>query len=323
MTTKRIKINRKFKVFVMLGWIIIWLFTPSFISAANYSVSLQKGSMRYRIDSYDEEIWNATVSEEFGPEEYFGENANITGSESKSIFRGWYDVTYNTSELFFSLLVPPDRIPTLIGLGINQTIVDENYTTTYEINLILTAKWSFHPENLPESATYPNSVSYILKDPQGFKTLLDDYNSFTEEVNNYTAPLKILSNYTANNFLFELFRTRFAVASPIDSYLTEMVNTLNNVNVSSEANTLILDIQGEDNYSVQINFEKTGLQSTITFLDSDENVFYKITPYGTEWAVWLTVSIVGAVIIAVVVYAFYKNWKRKKEFRASLARVQS
>jgi len=299
------------------------LIIPTFMTAANYSVRLQKGKINQKITIYDKDIWDITVNDTYGPEEFFGENANITGANGKYIVRSWYDDEVNTSALFLNLLIPREKIIAFFGPPYNQSYIDEKYNSTYKIGFILISKWNFISGAFPENASFPNDALYLLKNPEDFKTLLDDYNSFVDEVNNDLFFPITLSNYSIKEFLFRFFSIQMGILGPIDTYLTEMIDNLNSDNVSSIGNTLRLEEKDLDNYTIQISFGKMGLPSTITYLDEDGKVFYKITTYDTEWTVWLTLSIVGAAIIALVVYAFYKNWKRKKEFQTSLKRVQS
>ncbi|TXT63341.1 MAG: hypothetical protein BAJALOKI3v1_390035 [Promethearchaeota archaeon] len=320
------KSTRQKKGYIKATFTVFWitvglLILPTLVSAASYSVSLQKGGYYQKIDVYEKDIWNNTISSINGPEYYFEGDSNITGSESKGIIRSWYQDTVNTSDLFFNLLFPQEQLLNITFSPFNKTYIDENYNTTYKINLVLISKWGFNSSALPENATEPNNLIYVLRDPIGFKTLLDDYNAYVSNVSTY--PFIDLVAFNIEDFLFNLLITQMSVGAPIESYLSEMVDDLNNENVTSEGNTLALQLRGETNYSVQISFGSTGFPSSITFLDSENNVFYKIITYDTEWTVWLIIGIVGASIITVVIYAFYRRRKRMKRFEESLERMKS
>lgn len=315
------------KIFLILGWLLFGLFIiPPMISATNYSVSLQKGTIRQTVSLYDKEKWNSTVSTDTGPEDFFGKCSNITGANGKYIVRSWYHDTVNSSDLFFNLLLPLEKAIYLnINTKYNKSYIDETYNTTYEIGFILIGKWNFTTGEFPDNASFPNEGLYILKNPLDIKNLLENYNSFAKEVYNdfSVPPFAKLSNYTAQDFLFHLFSSQMAIMDPINTYLTKMVNNLSNENVSSSGNILKLELSGEKNYSVQITFGNTGLQSSISFQDKDGDTFYKIITYETEWIVWLIVGIFGVSIICVVGYVIYRYRKRQKEFQESLEREKS
>jgi len=316
---------RNVKKSLILGWILFGLFIiPPMISATNYSVSLQKGTIRQTISLYDNEKWNNTVSSDIGPEDFFGKGANITGANGKYIVRSWYHDTVNTSDLFYNLLLPLEKAIFLnINTKYNKSYIDETYNTTYEIGFILIGRWNFTTGEFPDNASFPNEGLYILKNPLNFKNLLEDYNSFADEVtNDLFTPITLL-NYTAQDLLFQLFSSQMTIMDPINTYLTEMVNNLSNDNVSSSGNILKLELSGEKNYSVQIAFKNTGLKSSISFQDKDGETFYKLTTYETEWIVWLIVGIFGVSIICVVGCAIYRHRKRQKEFQESLEREKS
>ncbi|MBD3213219.1 MAG: hypothetical protein GF311_11485 [Candidatus Lokiarchaeota archaeon] len=316
MRTNDFRKKRCLKAMFAFFWITFGLLIlPILVSATNYPVSLQKGTIRQKVDFYNKDIWNNTVSSISGPENFlnFGGEANITGAESKYVVRAWYEETWNTSDVFGNLFMVNISSPLH-----NATEINQNYTTTYELNLILISKWSFNSSVLPENATLPNSFLYIVKDPTGFKQMLSDYNTYASKSSD-----PFLFNISTEDFIYRLFKTQFGVGAPIDGYLSEMVDELNNENVTSEVNTLSLKLRGEGNYSVQISFDSMGLQSSISFLDSDNNIFYKIITYDTEWTVWLTIGIFGTGIIAVVIYAFYRRRQRIKQFEESLERMKS
>lgn len=307
-------IERLLIVLILIGIVAGFSFTALFSS----STPLQKGTMDLTVWKYNESIWNSTVSSSMGPSSYFGEKANCSGATGKLTTRGWGETTLNTSDLFSTYLISPTSMAILTNLGYNQSSIDANYSTQYELKqVVMTSPF----ENVSISP-----IVYIFKNPNDLKILFDNYSSFADKVNNDPLAENIPS-YSEEKFLFTLFINYVGFGAginpPINGYLNDLVDVFSNENIRKGNNKLILDLNGVENYTVQLHFAETGLKNSITFLDEGETVFYHISSSQQEWIVWVLISIPSAAVVAVVAYVLFRRYTRKKAYEESLKEMKA
>lgn len=285
---------------VMVGCSVI-----STSTAYNYSASIQKETIDLTV-SYNSDLWNSAIST--APETYFGNHANKSGATGKFTVRSWYQDTINTSELFFNLLGP-------FFLPFNTSSeIDNYYQKRYSVREVLTTSPFQDNTSLPH-------ITYIMRDPSDLKTLYDNYSSYADDIGP-TVP-----SYSKEQFLFEIF-IKFTggvmgVASPVNGYLSEIVDVFGDENITKGNNKLILNLYDQDNFTVHINFASTGLKTSVAFLNEDGTVFYKISSSQQTWVIWFLIGIPSAAAIAVVGYAFFRRYQRKKAYQESLKEMKA
>ncbi|GAI79634.1 unnamed protein product, partial [marine sediment metagenome] len=75
---------------------------------------------------------------------------------------------------------------------------------------------------------------------------------------------------------------------------------------------LIIERYGLTSYTVEISYGDKGIMSSFTVKDLGDTVIYQITSSNSEWLFYLILIIVSASSVALVVYAVFRNWKRKR-----------
>jgi len=299
--------NKSVKLFgiLLLIGIMVGCSLISTTTAFNYSSSIQKETIDLKV-SYDSDLWNSTKI--ISPEYYFGEDANKSGATGKFTVRSWYQDTLNTSEIFFNLLGP-------FFLHFNTSSeIDNYYQKRYSVREVLTTSPFKDNSSLPH-------ITYIMKDPSDLKTLYDNYSSYAADIGSQ------VPSYSKEQFLFEIFIKftggAMGVASPVNGYLSEIVDVFGDENITKGNNRLILNLYDKDNYTVHINFASTGLKTSLIFLNEDGTAFYRISSSQESWVVWVFIGVPSAAAIAVVVYALYRRYKRKKTYEESLKKMKA
>jgi hypothetical protein len=313
--------------------ILFIIILPTFSSAfpgSSYSLSLRAGSQVYEVKYYNDNLWKSTVNPLSNPSDLFDGEANIIGAKSKLIpqttggndlsefgifiqfFFKWFDVPYN------SLLKPN---------GYNDTYITERYPYYYLFWDCEFGYWNFTTKQFKIYSDYPlnpgtqQKIVFILQDPSLFSRMLLDYNDFATVVNNDTV-IKA-GNYSlplinGEDLLWELFKYRLVVASPINSYLNQITNSLNCTNASVQDDSITLRRYGENIFDVDIKFNSLGIMDTIQMRNEEGVLFYHIVSSYPRNDVYILFGVFCGIIFGLIGIHIYLRNRRKKEIATNV-----
>jgi len=306
----------------ILSLFLIGILSTSIVASTTYQHTLMKGTDEFVVELYDSTEWNNTVDSSLTPSDWFEGEANVTNAKSKATLRGWVPATWDTWDVFTSIFMreffnSTETFTLLLimdSLGYNKTTINANYTTEYNLVYGLRAVWNYTTNDYEENPSTTEGI-IIFPDPLKYKVMLDDYNALAEDLNgNFAIQLSGLSfpNVSADEFLWQLIFSGFATAGPHGSYLESLVSELGCQNITVSGSTLIIERYGITNYTVEVSYGEKGMMSSFTVKDINDEVIYKITSSNSEWLFYLILIIVSVGSVALVVYAVFRKWKRKR-----------
>lgn len=294
------------------------LFTTA-LASSNYQSTLVKGTDIFTVSEYNDTVWKTTVNNSTNPSNWFEGETNITGAKSKITMKGWRDTTWETYDVltgifmteFFSL----EEIYPLLGLmnnlGYNETTINTNYTNNYKLSYGVRSVWNFTSSDYPEEQSYIDGIM-VFKNPLDFKSMLDDYSNLSAELNeklffsNYSFP-----SLNADEFLWNLALNGLAIAKPQSEYLEDLIDELGCENVTSSGSTLIFELYGETDYTVEILYGNEGTISSLLVKDVDDNIIFRIVSHNSEWIFYTTLIVLAVCGVVLVVYIIVKKRKPK------------
>ncbi|MFX1490424.1 MAG: hypothetical protein ACFFBI_14830 [Promethearchaeota archaeon] len=317
------KKTKQLAKFTFLG-IIMWsILITSVTASINYQNSLEKGTEIFIVNQYYDSAWKTTVNNSTSPSNWFEGEANVTGAKSKLTVKGWNQNLWTAYDSFISLFISEyynfnDRL-TLLGIlnfaGYNETTINANYTNTYHLWYGLRAVWNFTSGEFNELPSYTEGIS-IFRNPSDLKLILDDYNNlatklngnfFVHVFNGYTFPI-----LNADEFLWQLVLNGFAIATPQQEYLVNLITGLGCENASSSGNTLTIERSGETDYTVEISYGEQGTISTFTVKDAGDAVVFQILSKNSEWIFYIILIVIAVCVAALVAYIIIKKRKPKR-----------
>ncbi|MFX1400322.1 MAG: hypothetical protein ACFE8V_03635 [Promethearchaeota archaeon] len=305
----------------ILVLIVFGILITTVSASTSYQSTLVKGTEEFIITQYDETAWKNTVNTSSTPSEWFDGTANITNSKSKFTIKGWSYTTWQIYDVLTSIIMPEyfdtEEIFMLLGLmtnqGYNETIINANYTLSYNLWYGLRAVWNFTAGNFEEEPSYIDGV-FILENPLLFKTMLDDYNNLSAELNGrlmlppgYSFPI-----LTADEFLWDIALNGLAIAEPQEQYLLDLLNELGCENASSNGNTLIFERYGVTNYTVEIVYGIKGLISIFNVKDDNDAIIFSFHSSDSNWFFYMILIILSASVVGLVIVLIIRQRKLKK-----------
>ena len=306
----------------ILSLFLIGILSTSIVASTTYQHTLTKGTDDFLVELYNDAEWKNTVDSSLTPSDWFEGEANVTNAKSKATLRGWVPSTWDTWDVFTSIFMREffnftETFALLIlmdSLGYNETTINANYTTNYNLLYGLRAVWNYTTNEYEENPSSTEGV-IIFPDPLKYKVMLDDYNALAEDLNGKTAiqfsPYSF-PNVSADEFLWQLIFSGFATAGPHGNYLDSLVNELGCENTTVSGSTLIIERYGITNYTVEISYGEKGMMSSFIVKDISDEIIYKITSSNSEWLFYLLLITVSAVSVALVVFAVVIGRKRKR-----------
>ncbi len=316
------KTKTSFLSLTLFGIIICGMFAISVSASINYQLTLAKGTDDLLVNQYNDAAWKSTVNSSTNPSFWFEGDANITGAKSRTTILGWNDITWEAYDILTTLIMAEHfNIEDLVILltimnsaGFNETLINENYTNTYNLWYGVRAVWNFTDGTHEEQPSY-NEGLLIFKDPADVKTILDDYNAIAAELNGNLAIQ--LSGYTfpnlmADEFLWQLILNGLAIATPRTQYLTDLINELGCENASSTGNTLIFKRSGETNYTVEISYGEKGTMVSFAVRNVSDTIIFQLINVNSDWIFYLILIIIIACIAGLVIYVIITKRKPKK-----------
>ena len=318
--------NTKFRIIGISLFCIIFLsmLSTSSFANGNYNIALTKGTEELIVSQYDETAWKTTVNASTTPSNWFEGDSNQTGAKSKYTIKGWNYVTWETYDIFVSLFLPAlfesEELIQILGLlnsqGYNETIINANYTNTYNLWVGLRAVWNFTIGSFEEDPTNANDALLIFKNPIDFSEILSNYNNLSAELN--SLPAIQFSGYSfplleADEFLWLYIFNGLTLGAPFNSYLLELITTLDCKNSTVNNNVLIINRSGETNYTIEISYGSEGTMSSFVVKDVSGNLIYQIVSTNSDRIFYTIIIIIAICIGSVSVYLVYRNWKIKSK----------
>ena len=306
----------KFRIRILSLITIIFLLIAPFstiVSATVYDTTFTKGTEFFQVATYNETTWQTTVNPTSTPSDWFGGDANITGAQSKFTTMGWVSSTKDSYEIL-SVFFP--QIMLVKNYGYNETEINNNFTTTYELTTCLRSEWYFVSGVFNESSNSVTDMPILVSNPTDYKTIMDDYNllvySIQNSANPFIFPFKsFFPNVTADTFLWNLAMSTLAMGTPISSYIQDLVDSLSCENASYSGKTLIIERTGETNYTVEITYGAQVTMTTFVVKNDAGTMIYQFVSLGnTNWIVYIIVGVIIACFSGLMVYMIY----RKKKF---------
>jgi hypothetical protein len=306
----------------ILSLFLIGILSTSIVASSTYQHTLAKRTDDFVVGLYNGAEWKTTVDSNLTPSDWFEGEANITNAKSKTTLKGWTTNTWDTYDVLTSIFMPEyfnftETMALLILMdsqGYNETTINANYTNDYSLWYGWRAVWNYTSNDYEESPSYSDGI-IILQNPLEYKSMLDDYNNLAEDLNgNFAIQFSGYSfpNVSADEFLWQLALSGLAIAEPQGNYLESLITELGCENASVSGSTLIIERYGLTSYTVEISYGDKGIMSSFTVKDLGDTVIYQITSSNSEWLFYLILIIVSASSVALVVYAVFRNWKRKR-----------
>jgi hypothetical protein len=278
--------NKKVKAEILLVWLIglflIGIWSNIGTADTTYTVNLTRGTELLEVIKYDESEWNNVIGGSTQPNDWLEGEANVTGAISKVTIRSVENVkwgTFNSLNILFNVLSSVENVTEFVIMtNFTQEYINETYPNVYEVAIALSSEWSYTAEEFEESPD--NSFKWIpvLKNPLDYNKTLTDYNDWVDYVNPIMVILGLenYTKYSGKEFLLKLIYDRVAIPSPINTYLTNMVNELGGENVTIEGNTITIQRTGLENYTVQATYADQGTLSSFIVKNVEGTVIYEI-----------------------------------------------
>lgn len=301
--------------------LIIWgMFSTITVANGNYNIALTKGTDVFTVSQYDEVAWKTIVNSSTTPANWFEGESNHTGAKSKYTIKGWNYVTWEIYDVFVSFFLPTlfesEELIHLLGLlnsqGYNETTINANYTSSYELWFGLRASWNYTIGSFEENPSDANDPLLIFKNPSDLDEILYNYNNLSAELN--SLPAIQFSSYRfpilePDEFLWIFIFNGLTLGTPISSYLEELFTTLDCKNATVINNSIAINRIGETDYIVEITYSLEGTISSFAVKDLDNNIIYKIIATNSDWIFFTTVIILVICFGGLSVYLII--WKQR------------
>ncbi|MHA1988451.1 MAG: hypothetical protein ACW98D_17615 [Promethearchaeota archaeon] len=306
----------------ILSLLLIGIFSTSIVASSTYQHTLTKGTEEFVVELYNDAEWKNTVDSSLTPSDWFEGEANVTNAKSKATLIGWVPTTWDTYDVFTSIFMREFFNSTetfallfiMDSQGYNETTINANYTTNYNLVYGLRAVWNYTTKDYEENPSSTEGI-IIFPDPLKYKVMLDDYNALAEDLNgNFAIQLSGLSfpNVSADEFLWQLIFSGFASSGPHGNYLESLVSELGCENTSVSGSTLIIERYGITNYTVEISYGERGMMSSFTVKDISGTIIYQITSSNSEWIFYLILLILAFCGAGLVVFIVVTRRQRRR-----------
>lgn len=320
---KRDSVKRISLGFFILSIILIGLCSTSIAASTTYEPALNKGTVTFKVNQYNEGKWEDTVDRELEPDDFFDGDSDEVGARSKITIKNVGDYEwdlYDALIFFFDVesFIDDDKLnqtEILFLLSfLSKDYVDEVYPEEHDVWEALTVQWDFETEEFEES---PDDKTYILpifKEPKNYDDILDDYNKWALSLNTTMLllgiePFPILDG---DDFLWLLITSGiFTIAHPFNSYLTTLIDELDCNDAEVKGNTLIVERKGEEKYIVEITFSDQGMQSNLVIKNDEGRVIYEIIQDNTDKIVLIVLGVIASSVAGIIIVLII----RRKKFR--------
>jgi hypothetical protein len=253
------------------------------------------------------------VNFSISPSYWLGGEANIVGAKSKLTVVGWRTSDFITSEMFDKFIYSNETLsllPIVSNYGYDEAYIDEYYTHSYFVWEYTFQYYSFTTREFDIYRDFQVNISMIMKNPQDLKQMLDDYNDYASKINNNKTLQSLnisFSTLSGDDFIWHFIIGRFAIAHPINDYLTTLERVLDYKNVTIEDNTIIFQKHGEKNYIIEVAYNPQGLIETFIVKNLEGYIIYKITSFYPKTVFYIILGIISLCVLGIVTISIY--WK--------------
>ncbi len=319
----------KFIVIVFLGiFIINYEFIPLVSSNSNYNFSFEKGSQIFEVIYYDEEAWKDNINVSSNPTDWFGGDSDTIGAKSKTTILGLGSGSSSTLGMFIWLFYSWFDINSSIlqEYGYGQSYIDYNYNNYYNWWSPVLTFWPFGTEPFDNYSNniHPSFSSLLIQETLDFQSIFYDYNDFAAVVNNDTALQTInfsLPIFSGDDFLWHYILDRYVMVSPINNYLTGVIDALECENVSVQENKVTFMRYGEKAYIMDFTYNSRGFLDTVVVKDNDNNLIYKISSSNLKFVVYIIIGISLSAIVGLIGLSFYRKRRLTLLLKSNLKKV--
>ncbi|MHA1148723.1 MAG: hypothetical protein ACTSR8_10805 [Promethearchaeota archaeon] len=305
MISKELKKRKWLSIFILFVFIVSATLPLVIAVDSKYNSALVKRTEYKKVEEYDEKAWKKIVNTTEKPNDLFKGDAEQVKAEMKYTIRAIYKTKWNLLDILAETYIA-DIIFAGLLLNFSETALEDKFDNTYYGWYGLRGTWRFITEEFEEEPDKVIEKIPIIRDPKALKKALNEYNDLITDLNN-----PILTTMSGDEFIYTLFISDFAVPAPIHDYLDELVEELDCKNTKAKGNKLILDRIGLDDYTIELEFSEIGVVSSITYLDSDNNIIYKIISYNTQRIPLIILGFCGGIIAGIVGIAIIRVKKRK------------
>ena len=313
---------------ILFSFLICTIFTglisTSNAASTNYAVALNKGTQTYVIKECDEEEWEDVVDDILEPDDYFDGDSDEVGAKSRITIRNVASYKWDLFDALISIIdilsYIPDDLPinnvTLILIAqLSKDYVDDTYPDKYNVWESFAVKWDFETEEFDETPDESEYIIPIFKDPGDLKDILEDYNNWALKLNltMISLGLEPFPILDGDDFLWLLITSgMLAIASPFEKYLISVIEELDTEDAKVKENTLILERNGKEDYTVEMTFNDQGFQSNLVVKKDNGRVIYEIAQDDTDIIGLIVAGITAPILVGTAVVFLIKRKKLKK-----------
>ncbi len=276
------------------------------------------------IKECDEEEWEDVVDDILEPDDYFDGDSDEVGAKSRITIRNVASYKWDLFDALISIIdilsYIPDDLPinnvTLILIAqLSKDYVDDTYPDKYNVWESFAVKWDFETEEFDETPDESEYIIPIFKDPGDLKDILEDYNNWALKLNltMISLGLEPFPILDGDDFLWLLITSgMLAIASPFEKYLISVIEELDTEDAKVKENTLILERNGKEDYTVEMTFNDQGFQSNLVVKKDNGRVIYEIAQDDTDIIGLIVAGITAPILVGTAVVFLIKRKKLKK-----------
>lgn len=287
-----------------------------FATSSTFQLPLTKLTKFNEVVIYDKDAWRETISKKINPDDWFDGDADKIGAKNKVTFTKIYDRKKGASSLFFSIFDSflPENVSLMLFsdpeiFDLISEDIDEQYGR-YEVWMVYHEEWDYTIKNFEEDADHSNRRQFILKNPEDYRDILKDYNDWVVQLNETLNEFNMtISKVGKEDFLWDLILNDLIIASPFESYLHRLIEELNINNAKIRDNTLILERNEREDYTIEAKYGDQGFQSSFIVRDKNGKIIYEIQSSDSRLLVYIISGISIAVIISITIVAITR-WKK-------------
>ncbi|MFX1593625.1 MAG: hypothetical protein ACFFCL_13115, partial [Promethearchaeota archaeon] len=169
-----------------------------------------------------------------------------------------------------------------------------------------------------EVPTNANEALLIFKNPTDFNEILNNYNNISAKLN--SLPAIQFSGYSfpilePDEFLWLFIFNGLTLGIPFNSYLEELITTLDCKNSTVSNNVLTINLTGETDYTIEITYGSEGTMSLFVVKDVGSNIIYQIVSINSDWVFYTIIIVVIICIGGLGAYLIFRKLRIKKRYR--------
>ncbi len=116
-----------------------------------------------------------------------------------------------------------------------------------------------------------------------------------------------MEKFIACKAVWRFILENYVMVYPIKNYLTEVINTLECVNVTNHENKITFIRFGKKAYVTDFTYNSRGFLDTVVVKDNDNNLIYKITSSNLKFVVYIIIGISLGAILGLIGFSFYRK----------------